>query len=544
MQPTRRAIVTTGMYAGIACAVPAAARATPSSRTANVDTAAGKVCGTRSEGVSAFRGIPYGGDTVTRRFLPPLPAKPWKGVRDCIDFGPRAPQGDTGGSGRIPPGADRERVMAIAGAFREGQVGQGNESEDCLYLNVYTPDASHVKRRRPVMFWLHGGGFAIGSGGERVYVGDALCRRGDVVVVTINHRLAAPGYLYLGDLHPDFADSGNVGQLDQILALQWVRDNIAGFGGDPMNVTIFGESGGGAKVSSLLAMPPAHGLFHKAIVQSGPGLRMVERADAAAFAEAVMAAMSIPKPDVHKLQSMELATVMKAAADVSKNQPPGKKSLAPVVDGRSLPAHPFDPVAPAISRTVPLIVGSTRDEATLFSIGDPLFGKMTPDDARSRFASTLGGQADEAFRFYREQHPDDAPTYWVTSMLTDKGTWMDSIRLAERQIQGGRAPVYMYRVDWRTPVFDGTLRSPHGIDTPLVFDNAEQFPKVLGQGPELRILAAAMSQAWVDFARTGNPSHSKLSWPAYDTTARSTMIFDVSSRAVNDPDRAIREFWS
>jgi para-nitrobenzyl esterase len=415
-------------------------------------------------------------------------------------------------------------------------------SEDCLVLNVWTPATSG---KRPVMVWLHGGGFAIGSGGDPQYEGSALARRGDVVVVTLNHRLNALGYLYLGDLSPDFADSGNAGTLDIVLALQWVRDNIARFGGDPDNVTIFGQSGGGAKVSAMLAVPAAKGLFHKAIIQSGPGLRMADRSNAAEIAEKTLAALGIAKADVHKLQTVDVNSVVRASAQAAdETGGNAMRKLAPVVDGRTLPTEPFDPVAPAIARDIPVMIGSTRDEATLFTSADPRFGKMTEEEAKARFDAVLKDRGPAALAAYKAHFPNDAPTYWFTSMLTDMGTWMDSIRLAERKQAQHGAPVYMYRVDWHIPVLDGVLRSPHGTEVPLVFDNVDKAPLIMGTGPEARRLAALMSQAWVDFARSGNPSQPALPWPAYDPQQRSTAIFETQSRIVSDPDGDLRRFWA
>ena len=533
---TRRAAVAAGFCAvGLAAAGggPAAEAAT---LTAPVETTLGKVRGRRANGVSSFLGLPYGDDTAQRRFQPAAPAKAWSGVRDCLAVGPQAPQGIVGMAG------DRPQVMTpfaeqVTATFRAGMQ-QGDESENCLVLNVFTPDAS-TARKRPVMVWLHGGGFAIGSAGDPQYDGAPLCRRGDVVVVSLNHRLNALGYLYLGGLHDDFADSGNLGQLDQVLALQWVRDNIAAFGGDPDNVTIFGESGGGRKVSVLLAMPAAKGLFHKAIVQSGPGVTVGEQAAAAELAERTLANLGLAKTDVHKLQTMEAAAVIKAASAAEGRG----RSLAPMLDGRAVPAHPFSPAATEISRDVPVIVGTTKDEATLFLSADPAFGKMTEAEAKARFTAMLGEKGAAAFPVYQGLRPNDPPTYWVTALATDMMMRMDSIRLASRKAAQGAAPVYMYRLDWETPVLGGAMRSPHGLDVPLVFETVEAKRGILGPGPAPEQLAPVMSQAWIAFARTGDPSQNGLAWPRYEATGRQTMIFDAESRVAADPDGAARKFW-
>ena len=540
---TRRNVNTTLFWGGIASLCSSASIAQATEKTADVATQSGRVRGMRVDGVASFLGIAYGAETHSRRFQPALPAPTWTGVRDCFIYGATAPQGTlnigAGAGGKVNP----EVMRVMATLFSAGpQDRPPPESEDCLVLNVFTPDASR-SRKRPVMFWLHGGGFAQGSGSSAAYDGSALCRRGDVVVVTINHRLNALGYLYLGALHDDFADSGNVGQLDQILALQWVRDNIEAFGGDPHNVTIFGESGGGAKVSVLMAMPSATGLFHKAIIQSGPGLKMVERDDAAALAERTLAALNVSKTDVHKLQSLDSKTVI-GAATASQGSVMGARSLSPVVDGRSLPRHPFDPDAPQGARNIPVIIGTNKDEATLFTMFEPDFGKMTVEQVQQRFATMLGDKSNAAFELFRKRRPNDSPTYWLTSMVTGMGTWINSIKLAERKAAQGGAPAFMYRLDWETPVLNGTLKAPHGLDTPLVFDNADKAAGLCGNGPEPKKIAADMSQAWINFARTGNPSLKGLAWPAYEVKSRKTLVFDVPSHVASDIDHEVRQFFA
>jgi len=508
--------------------------------TGSVEIQSGKVRGKQLGNVSRFLGIPYGSDTSLHRFQPASTPPGWTGIRDCFAFGPQAPQ--TSFMALPPAAAMSEAARAVMTVFGAGG-GSAPQSEDCLVLDVYTPDAS-PRRKRPVMVWLHGGGFTSGAGGIEAYDGGALCQRGDVVVVAINHRLNALGYLYLGALHEDFADSGNVGQLDIVLALRWVRDNIAAFGGDSSNVTIFGESGGGAKVATLLAQLPAKGLFHRAIIESGPAVKMVEIADATEVADRTLAALGVAKADVHKLQSMDCMPIIKAALAV--HLAAGKRTLAPVVDGRSLATHPFDPKATQVSSGVPVIIGTNKDEATLFMAFDPSFGKLTPEDARRRFDAQLGERSAAAFEMYCKAHPQDPPTYWVTSMTTDMGTWINSIRLAERKAAQEAAPIFMYRLDWESPVANGTLRSPHGLDVGLVFDHAgtAESRAMLGSGPEPQKLAALMSQAWINFARTGDPSQKNLAWPRYDAATRKTMIFDLPSRVVPDPDAQRREFWS
>jgi para-nitrobenzyl esterase len=415
------------------------------------------------------------------------------------------------------------------------------ESEDCLFLNVFTPDAS-PRRKRPVMVWLHGGGWAMGQGLNAMTEGSALAHHGDLVVVSLNHRLNALGYLYLGDLHPDFADSGNSGQLDIVLALQWVRDNITAFGGDPANVTIFGQSGGGMKVSALLGTLPAKGLFHKAIAQSGPAPRLVERADATAVAEQTLAKLGVAKADVHKLQTLDVHQVIAAASAVHLPQVSPLWTLAPVVDGRSVPAHPFDPVATDISRDVPLMIGSTKDETTMFLSMSADFGKITADEARQRFDAMLGPRGEAAFAFYRGLAPNDPPTYWVTSLMTDLMFGTNSLIQADRKAAQNAAPVFMYRVDFEPRVMNRILRSPHGAEMPLVFGNFTP-PEFIGTGPEVAALSAQVMQAWINFARSGDPSQKGLSWPRYDTNQRETLIIDAPIGVASDPSKATREFW-
>jgi para-nitrobenzyl esterase len=516
-----------------------------------VTTNAGKVRGVQHDGIAAFLGIPYGADTAGHRFQPPIRRAPWSGVRDCCTFGPQAPQGRLNVNGmQVGANADPEYTRTVSAIFRPAAPTQLPESEDCLVLNVYTPQAATATATatatgRPVMVWLHGGGFSMGSAGNRQYDGSALCRRGDVVVVTVNHRLSALGYLYLGAYRDDLADSGNVGQLDILLALQWVHENIAAFGGDCRNVTVFGESGGGAKVSALLAMPATQGLIHKAVIQSGPSARMMERDHAVEIADRTLHALGIARSDAGQLLTIDRAVLIAAAS--SAQRPSNgivEGALAPVVDGRSLPAHPFHPRASSLMQKIPLLIGTCRDEWTLMTVLESNFGTMSAAQAQARFVRALGDEGGRAFEFYRSLMPDSSPTYWVTDMMTDMMMRAETIEMAERRAAAGGEPVFMYRLDWQSPVLDGALRSPHSLDVPLVFETLDEASQLVGESPAARRVSATMAQAWTNFARTGNPSQQTLAWPPYENSRRLTMIFDDNSTIRSDPDAERRQYWT
>jgi para-nitrobenzyl esterase len=487
-------------------------------------TKAGRVRGTVEDGICVFRGIPYGAPpTGSLRFMPPVPPAPWTDVREALQFGDQCPQ--------VPP--------PPIPAWRSWARGTG-ESEDCLVLNVWTP-ALRDGRKRPVMVWFHGGGFSVLSGSATVYDGARLSKKGDVVLATLNHRLNAFGYLYLAELGGEkFADSGNVGQLDLVLALEWVRDNIEEFGGDPSNVTIFGESGGGAKVSATLAMPAAHGLIHRAIIQSGPGLRAIKRETATKTAKDFMAALGLEPGQVEKLQKLSVSKLLEGVKTVTRGMPVG--GFGPVVDDRSLARDPFAPDAPAVSRDVPIIVGYNKDETTLL---------FPPPDAFSldwttlpqKLTPILGAAADKVVALCRGLYPRASASDLYFQITTERGMGLGSITLAERKSQQGGASAFLYRLEWETPIEGGRLRTPHTLDLPMVFDNVAKSDSVIGAGAsEAQKVADAMSSAWIAFARTGKPDASGLpDWPPYDRTTRATMIFNVTSRVVNDPDSEIRK---
>jgi para-nitrobenzyl esterase len=388
------------------------------------------------------------------------------------------------------------------------------------------------------MVWLHGGGFANGSGGAAMYDGAALARRGDVVTVTVNHRLNLFGYLHLGDLggHPL---SGVAGMLDIVLALEWVRDNIATFGGDPGNVTIFGESGGGWKVCLLQAMPAAAGLFHKAIVQSGPGLRAIPREAAAKSATAVLEALGIAPGDLSRLETLPAEAIQAAAASVAADRL--MSAFAPCVDGSALPRDPFHPDATPLAAGVPLMIGTNKDETTLFNLGTPGFGQWTEEDLMNRAQTAVGDKATAVVAALRAAYPDYSPTHLICAVQTVAMMWANSITLAERKAAQGAAPTFMYQMTWETPVARGGLKSPHALEIPLVFDNVEAARNFVGRGEAPQRMADQMAPAWLAFARTGDPNTPALPhWPAYDPASRATMIFDLESRVETDPLSEVR----
>jgi para-nitrobenzyl esterase len=370
-----------------------------------------------------------------------------------------------------------------------------------------------------------------------------------VVVVGVNHRLGALGYLALGALPEQdgfgegVAASGSAGLLDMVAALEWVRDNIAAFGGDPGNVTIFGESGGGAKVSVLLAAPAAAGLFHRAIIQSGPMLRGVDPAKAAKTTEAVLEALGVTT--LEQLRAVPAARLVEVQTQVLGGPLGGfgtGHALAPVVDGIGLPTHPFDPVAAPTAAGVPLLIGTTRDEMTLFTVAIPGFPMLTETVLPTVAATMNGPDSGTLLEVYGRTRPGSSPADRLTALMTDRFR-VGSIRLAERKLAGGRAPVFMYRFDFTTPVLDGRLGAPHALDIAFCFDNLDKS-RLHGGRPEAPALAGRVSEAWLAFARTGDPNHTDLpGWPAYDTARRATMLFDVECRVADDPDAEERLAW-
>jgi len=508
-----------------------------------VDTSSGRLRGLSADGIHAFKGIPYGDPSGgANRFMPPQPPASWAGVRDALDYRGHAPQLP----GRPERRPELRTILGPSDATPEG--------EDCLTLNVWTPGLDSAARR-PVMVWLHGGAFAYGSGNRAVTEGANLARRGDVVVVSVNHRLNIFGFLHLADLGGErYAHSGNVGVLDLIAALQWVRDNIAGFGGDPRNVTIFGESGGGGKVSVLLAMPSASGLFHRAVIQSGAAIRVSTRERTGALAEAVLTELGLGRNECDRLQSVSAERLAAAIAPASRRVGPrglpllDRYDFGPVVDGPGggdLPTQPFDPAAPAIADDIPLLIGGTREESGFYLADDDevWHRRLNEESLRARIAAVAGAEAGRVLDLYRTMYPEATREDRLIAMLTGSNFWIRTVMLAERKAARRKAPVYLYSLDWRSPACGGRLKAHHAMDLPFVFDTTE-VPDTTKGAAGAGELAAVVSGTWAAFARTGSPENPALPrWPAYTPDERATMVFDSECRIVADRDRDARLLW-
>jgi para-nitrobenzyl esterase len=497
-----------------------------------VETSAGKVRGLTQDKVHVFRGIRYGAPTGgERRFLPPAKIVSWTGVKEVYEFGPRAPQLDTQFRGVVP----RE--------FESMDPG-GPMSEDCLCLNLWTASLGPA-HQRPVMVWLHGGGYTTGSGAFACYDGQALARKHDVVVVTMNHRLNVFGYLYLPEVGGEkYANASNVGMLDIIAALEWVRDNAEAFGGDPHRVTIFGQSGGGGKVSTLMAMPEAKGLFHRAIVQSGAAVKGLPAGAGTKSAEAYMARLGLQSNQVGQLQAMPVEQLLSVMGAMTGNgMGPASLALAPVVDGRSLPRDPFAPTAPEISADVPMMIGSTETEVTFFpnQILDPIDDASLHAHVKQVVRRASDQQVDELIAAYKKGRPQATNTDLFLIIASDATFRQGVLIEADRKAEQRKAACYQYYFTWRTPVRDGKLRSLHTLEIPFVFDIVDQAQSVTGTGQDRYALAKKMSGAWTAFAHSGDPNVAGLpKWPAFDTTTRSVMIFNDDCQVVDDPYGAAR----
>jgi para-nitrobenzyl esterase len=486
-------------------------------------TSAGKVRGVAVDEVKVFKGIPYGGNTAGKnRFMPPTKPAKWTGVRDALEYGHTAPQ--------VTDAAPRSDAPA--------------QGEDCLVLNVFTPEVGS-KGKRPVMVWLHGGGFATGSASGPIYVGVNLAHKHDVVVVSINHRLNVFSSTYLGEVAgSEFALSGDVGMLDIVAALHWVRENIDHFGGDPNLVTIFGQSGGGRKVATLMSMPGAKGLFQRSIIESGAVLRLTTREDAIRQTDLLLRELNLQPGQARELQNIPVEKLLAADANVQKEitlREPGMVANSPMVDGKAVPTHPWDPAAPPLSAPIPLLIGSARTEETLYDRPTP--EKLALDEAglRERTAKRLGVDPAPVIGAFRKSYPDVSPWDLYILIATDHPRAAYTRELAKRKVAQAGAPAWVYRFDWETPEGGGHMRSPHAVEVPFVFDNIKIAGQFISKMPEAYALADKLSATWATLARTGNPNSPMIpNWPTYSVDRRDTMLFNNDCRVEQDPAQAAR----
>ena len=499
-----------------------------------VEIESGRIAGFTRNGISVFKGVPYGATTAgEQRFLPPRKPQPWGGVRSSRHYGLIAPQDK--GTGRLND--------------EEAFIFQWNDSvagEDCLRVNVWTPGPDE-SAKRPVMVWLHGGAFTAGSGHDLpAFDGENLSRRGDVVVVSLNHRLNVLGFLDLSAHGDRFAQSANVGLLDIVAALQWIRDNIVVFGGDPDRVTIFGQSGGGGKVSALMGMPAAKGLFHRAIVQSGSFAFAMKQQQSMRLTRLIIQELALGKNPTKKLQDLPFSSLLRAADTVIRRQNlpptlPGVRPLndslnfGPVVDGDTIPEAPFSSVAPSVSANVPMIIGTTLNEFAT-AINHPEYELMTKAELLSRSETMFPGHGEVVVDAFHHRTaaatPFDLWSRIATSHVRDA-----AVKQASMKSRQGAAPAWLYQFNWQTPVLDGRPRAFHCLDIPFVFHNTDRCDHMTGGSAKAKRLSQAMADAWIEFARSGDPNHAGITdWRSYSDDSGMNLIFDDPVRTERHPD--------
>ena len=510
-------------------------------------TSSGMVRGRVENGIFVYRGVPYGMDTAQTRFAAPKPAPLWDGVKECVTWGPRTIQPYTAPPApRKTPGPGAPRPAPRPRNTYRMPPDEGSESEDCLHLNVWTPGLRDGGKR-PVMVYFHGGGYTYGTVNSVLYDGNRLAHRGDAVVVTVNGRLNAFGFLYLAELGgPGFEDSGMAGQLDLVLSLRWIHENIAEFGGDASRVMIFGQSGGGGKCSTLMAMPPAKGLLHRVICMSGQLIAGTPKDRATERARAVLKELDLKPGNIDAIRTMPVAQIKEAARAAG--------GFGPVTDGRSLPHDPFWPQPAAVSFDVPLILGNTHDE-TRFLGGVPevdLFaldwdGVLPALKASGAFLREFNPE--EMVTKYREWHPRYSPTDVYFQITTDTRVWRAEQVAAEKRAGNPETQkrTWVYQMDWDSPAADGRYKAPHTMDLPFAFDNVAIAPGMVGDTPDqqsrAQAMADAVSESYIAFARTGDPNNKHVpKWPNFDLARRSTMIFDDKVRVEDDPRGQERKY--
>ncbi len=482
-----------------------------------VNTTSGTISGSIDDGIFTFKGIPY---ARAERFMPPQDPDAWEGVLECNEFGPVARQ-------IVPWYPDSVQ----------------NEKE-LFSVNVWTQGIMDGKKR-PVMLWLHGGGFHVGASNDPMTYGKALAKKGDVVMVSVNHRLNILGFLDLSACGPDYAQSANVGMLDIVIALEWIRKNIENFGGNPADVTILGESGGGGKVGTLMCMPAAKGLFNKAIIQSGTLLNVMTKEKSQALGLAVLENLGLTSDDVEKLDTIPYLHLVKAGNDaiakISGPRKPGSPTMfgfSPSADGVVLLQQPFSPGFAEISKEIPLMMGSTLNELIGTAYGEK---ELTLEQAKERLEKIYGDRTGEFVELFEKAYPDFTPQDLLS---VDTVFRPYTIRTADAWAKQGSAPLFVYFLAWKSPVDDASKGSFHGLDIPLAFNNVDLRPDWTGNTEEAWELADKMSSAWLNFAKTGNPNvEGKLpDWEPYTMENGATMVFDNECRIVNNHDRELMQF--
>ena len=505
------------------------ARAAGGSRSSELfftaDTQYGQVQGMANAGIKEFKGIPYGAPTSGKnRYMAPKKPAAWTGVRECLAYGQISPQTISS------PASDYGELIQWDLHYGTGM------GEDVLTLNVWTPGLKDGGKRA-VLVSFHGGGFATGSGNGPQYDGTQLARLADCVVVTVNHRLASFGYLHLADLGApaEFAHAGVAGMMDLVASLEWVRDNIENFGGDPSEVMIFGQSGGGAKTSTMLAIPSAKGLFHSAGIQSGSTIRSATREQATKSAELLLAKLGVSKSNIADIQKLPWQQILEAQTSLA-----GSAAFSPVVDGTILPHHPFDPTAPPESAEVPIIISNTLEDAALRLTNFDL----TEEGLRTMMNQRYGAKAEAMLTMYRNRYPDKSAFLIQAQIATDSTARKSATLQAERKAAQGKAPAYMYLWAFASGGFGGKFGAVHGTDVSATFNNYRDGVGGTGSEDE-RALWSRFANSWVAMAKNANPNNSKIpNWPAYDANTRATMIFDKEVRVENDPRSEIRKFWA
>ncbi len=536
---TRRAMIGGALSVIAGTSMPTSALAWGAEKTDEAATRYGKVRGKREDGIVKFLGVPYATPPLGElRFTAPKPPRSWRGVRDAVDF--PNPAFQVAGNEMGPNGNGRMPAP----------------SEDCLYLNIWTPAADC--RRRPVMFYNHGGGYMIGSGSATGQDGTHLAQLYDVVVVESNHRLGLLGYLFLGDLASgDYA--ANQGMLDILAALRWTRENIENFGGDPDNVMVWGESGGGAKTSAVYTMPDAVRLFHKASIESAAPLRFPTREGATARAERTLELLGLTTADIPKLHELPAERLLaiqlsEAANGVAPWGDPGPlPGFGAFVDGSVIPRHPFADGAAPFSAGKPLMCGTCRDETVFFSLfGPPDIFRIDEAGLRGELGTTYqGAELDQIISTFHESRPDATPAQLYFAITTSP-IWRDSIKIAEAKAAQRTAPVFMYQLAYKNPTLvpgtDFPVGSPHSSDINLKFANTDKnldFLLNADQSPGRLSTARHMSGLWAGFAHEGRPTANDVpTWPAYTSKSRATMWLEAECKIVNDPDRSERLFWT